>query len=73
MTQLAAQRLQDWQSAIGMFPSPVASPLCVGYFLFPEHDAFSRSLRGGAWGANRLPGGDFENLESAAVQWLEES
>ena len=63
LAQLAAIRQQDWRSAISSFPSPVASPLCVSYFLLPEHYALSQRLRGGAWGPNCLPGGDFENLQ----------
>lgn len=62
LEQLAATRYYDWKAAADSFPTPVASPLCVGYFALPYHHALSQRLCGAVWGPNVLAGGDFESL-----------
>jgi hypothetical protein len=62
LEQLAATRYYDWKAAADSFPTPVASPLCVGFFALPYHHALSQRLCGAVWGPNVLPGGDFESL-----------
>ena len=62
LQQLAAIRYADWAQAVQSFPAPVASPLCVSYFLIPEHYALGQRLRSVNWSPNSLVGGDFENL-----------
>ena len=62
LEQLSAVRFGDWANAVRSFSAPVASPLCVSFFLIPEHYALGQRLSTVRWGPNSLPGGDFENL-----------
>jgi len=51
-----------WNAAVEAFPSPVASPLCATYATLPYHWMMSGQMKDARWGANLLPGGDFEDL-----------
>jgi hypothetical protein len=62
LRQLAVARYQNWKQATQVFPSPMASPLCVSYFCLPRHYALGQRLRGATWGPNSLAAGDFENM-----------
>ena len=62
LDQLAAARYYDWAGATRVFASPVSSAHCVSYFSLPFHFALGQQMQGTSWGANMLPGGNFESL-----------
>ncbi len=64
----ALQQLErtQWAPAAGSLASPVASPLAVHFPTLPDHWRLLRRVTQSPPGANRLAGGDFEDLST----WL---
>jgi hypothetical protein len=70
---IAARRAQSplgqlkrsaWDRAFGSLRSSVASPLLASFTTLPEHWRLITLLRSATVDANRLPAGDFENLQA---------
>jgi hypothetical protein len=51
-----------WDNAVGGLASPVTSPAAVCFQTLPSHWRLIDRIQGAPFGPNRLPGGDFENL-----------
>ncbi|MFV2068682.1 MAG: hypothetical protein ACC645_17055, partial [Pirellulales bacterium] len=64
-----AERLR-WQQVVRQWETPITSPLAMRYATLPDDLLFADRLKQARWGANRLPGGDFEDLDEVRrVGW----
>ena len=52
----------EWEKAVRGTDSPVVTPYTASYFTLARHWHLLEQIKGGSWGANVLPGGDFETL-----------
>jgi hypothetical protein len=61
----------QWEEAVGKLGYAVASPYAVSFYTLPKHWKFVDQINQGQFGANVLPGGDFElNPDRSAETWL---
>jgi hypothetical protein len=61
----------QWEQAVGELGYAVASPYALSFYTLPRHWKFMEAVGQGQFGANLLPGGDFEvNPEKGAETWL---
>jgi hypothetical protein len=52
----------EWEKAVRGTDSPVVTPYTASFFTLPKHWQLVEQMQGASWGANVLPGGDFESL-----------
>lgn len=50
----------EWEKAVRGTDSPVVTPYTASYFTLPRHWQLMEQIQTASWGANVLPGGDFE-------------
>jgi len=68
-----AERLR-WQQVVRQWVAPITSPLALRYATLADDIRFADRLKQARWGANRLPAGDFEDLnEVRRVGWTHQN
>ena len=60
---LAILERAHWQTSTKDLATPAANPLAVTFVTLPEYWRFNNQIAQGRWGENRLPEGEFEDLD----------
>src|SRR5581483_4125734 len=55
---------RHWDNSVSPLSSPVADPMATSLATLPEHWRFVNELLGARQSPNRLPAGDFEDLNA---------
>jgi hypothetical protein len=61
---LSRLRRARWEQVVGSSPLAASSPFCTSFSSLPAHFQLIQRLQTSTWGANELPGGDFEDLDN---------